>query len=162
MGLRNLAPPFPKASELREKKGNKMDLAPTLTKKNDSHETPSGTTDLHRIAAERVVREMRQRLGDSLTLDEMAEIAMMSPYHFNRVFRRLTGIPPSQFLGALRLEAAKRLLLTSERSVTEICFEVGYNSLGTFTTRFNQLVGLRQLSYASSLRSSPQPAQKIY
>ncbi len=103
---------------------------------------PSSTQISHRAAVERVIRTMRDRLDEELSLDEMAEIACMSPYHFNRTFRRLTGIPPSQFLSALRLEAAKRLLLTTERSVTDICFEVGYNSLGTFTTRFTQLVGL--------------------
>ncbi len=118
-----------------------MELATRNAQKNSS-EAPSGTTDLHRVAAARVVQAMRERLSEQLSLDEMAEIALMSPYHFNRVFRRTTGIPPSQFLSALRLEAAKRLLLTTERSVTDICFEVGYNSLGTFTTRFTQLVGL--------------------
>jgi hypothetical protein len=45
-------------------------------------------------------------------------------------------------LYALRIEAAKRLLLTTQRTVTDVCFEVGYNSLGTFTRRFTQLVGL--------------------
>jgi hypothetical protein len=51
-------------------------------------------------------------------------------------------VTPALFLSALRLEEAKRLLLTTDRSVTDICFDVGYNSLGTFTTRFTQLVGL--------------------
>jgi AraC-like DNA-binding protein len=96
----------------------------------------------HRAAVERVIVTMRERLSEELSLDEMAEIALMSPYHFLRTFRRLTGVPPSQFLSALRLETAKRLLLTTDRSVTDICYKVGYNSLGTFTTRFTQLVGL--------------------
>lgn len=96
----------------------------------------------HRQAVEKVILTMRERLSDDLSLDDLAAVACMSPYHFNRIFRQLTGIPPGQFLSALRLEAAKRLLLTSEMSVTEICFEVGYNSLGTFTSRFNLLVGL--------------------
>lgn len=96
----------------------------------------------YRQAVEKVILTMRERLSDDLSLDDLAAVACMSPYHFNRVFRQLTGIPPGQFLSALRLEAAKRLLLTTERSVTEICFEVGYNSLGTFTSRFNLLVGL--------------------
>ncbi len=100
------------------------------------------TMACHRAAVERVVLTMRERMSEELSLEEMAEIALMSPYHFLRTFRRLTGIPPSQFLSALRLETAKRLLLTTERSVTDICYEVGYKSLGTFTTRFTQLVGL--------------------
>ena len=82
------------------------------------------------------------RLDESLCLEEMAEIACISPCHFNRVFRQVTGIPPTQFLFALRLEMAKRLLVTTDLSVTDICFEVGYNSLGTFISRFHQLVGL--------------------
>jgi AraC family transcriptional regulator len=95
-----------------------------------------------RKAVERVILNMRERLDDSLSLREMGKIAYLSPFHFNRVFRQITGIPPSQFLYALRLEAAKRLLLTTHLSVTDVCYEVGYNSLGTFTTRFTQLVGL--------------------
>lgn len=109
---------------------------------------PAGST-LHqetwacyRQAVEKVILTMRERLSDDLSLDDLAAVACMSPYHFNRVFRQSTGIPPGQFLSALRLEAAKRLLLTTDKSVTEICFEVGYNSLGTFTSRFNLLVGL--------------------
>lgn len=75
-------------------------------------------------------------------MEEMAAQANVSPFHFLRTFRRFTGVTPALFLSALRLEEAKRLLLTTERSVTDICFDVGYNSLGTFTTRFTQLVGL--------------------
>ncbi len=85
---------------------------------------------------------MRAPSDSPLPLQEMAEIAGLSPFHFARVFRGLTGIPPGQFLSALRLERAKELLLTTDLSVTDICFEVGYDSLGTFTTRFTQFVGL--------------------
>jgi AraC-like DNA-binding protein len=85
---------------------------------------------------------MHERMDEALSLQDLADVAFMSPFHFNRVFRQVTGIPPSQFLYALRLETAKRLLLTSHFSVTDVCFEVGYNSLGTFTTRFTQLVGM--------------------
>ncbi|MBE9105831.1 helix-turn-helix transcriptional regulator, partial [Nostoc cf. edaphicum LEGE 07299] len=100
------------------------------------------TTLLRYQATERVILVMHKRLDETLSLQDMAEIAALSPYHFNRVFRQITGIPPSQFLYTLRLEAAKRLLLTTQLSVTDICYEVGYNSLGTFITRFTQLVGL--------------------
>ena len=102
----------------------------------------TGTFASHKQAVERVIKAMHERLDESLSLEDMADIAILSPYHFNRVFRQITGIPPSQFLYALRLQAAKRLLLTSQLRVTDVCFEVGYNSLGTFSTRFSQLVGL--------------------
>lgn len=85
---------------------------------------------------------MRERVDDTLPLHAMAEIAHLSPYLFTRAFRQFTGIPPGEFLATLRLERAKQLLLTTDLSVAEICFEVGYNSLGTFTTRFTRLVGL--------------------
>lgn len=93
-------------------------------------------------AVERVTRAMRERLEEPMSLQAMADTALLSPYHFNRVFSEVTGVSPSRFLAALRFEAAKRLLLTTEASVTEICFEVGYNSLGTFTTHFTEAVGV--------------------
>lgn len=96
---------------------------------------------LHRAAVERVIRIMRDDPGMPLSLNDMADIAALSPYHFNRVFRAVTGVPPGEFQGALRLDMAKHLLLTTPLSVTEVCFEIGYRSLGTFTTRFTQLVG---------------------
>jgi len=58
------------------------------------------------------------------------------------VFRQMTGVSPCRFLTALRLDAAKRLLSDSEMRIIDICFAVGYNSLGSFTTQFTQLVGL--------------------
>lgn len=93
-------------------------------------------------AVEQVVQWMRQNLDAEVSMEQLAERAGVSPFHFLRTFRRFTGVTPALFLSALRLEEAKRLLLTTERSVTDICFDVGYNSLGTFTTRFTQLVGL--------------------
>ncbi len=96
----------------------------------------------HRLAVERVLHTMRERICEPLSLEDMADIALLSPYHFCRVFHRIIGIPPGEFLAALRLADAQRLLLTTSLSVTDVCFELGYASLGSFTTRFTQLVGL--------------------
>lgn len=106
-----------------------------------------GTTAWHRQAVERVIFEMRAHLADSFALPEMARTACLSPFHFDRIFHQTTGIPAVQFLYALRIEAAKRLLLTTSLSVTDVCYEVGYNSLGTFTSRFTELVGLSPRSF---------------
>jgi AraC-like DNA-binding protein len=84
---------------------------------------------------------MKHRLDEDVTHRELARVAHLSPHHFNRVFRQITGIPPLYFLYALRLEAAKQLLLNTRRSITDICLDVGYNSLGTFISRFTRLVG---------------------
>lgn len=109
-------------------------------------------------AVERAVLFMRAGMTNPLALDELARAALMSPYHFNRVFRFITGIPPGQFLTALRMAEAKRLLLTTSQRVTDVCFAVGFESLGTFTTRFGQLVGvapqeLRRLADRHGARS---------
>ncbi len=104
-----------------------------------------GTVASYALAVERVIQAMRAQLAEPLSLEEMAEIACLSPFHFNRVFRSITNIPPGEFLAVQRLDAAKRLLLTTSLSVTDVCFELGYTSLGTFTTRFKQLAGMSPL-----------------
>jgi AraC family transcriptional regulator len=94
------------------------------------------------MAVDKVIDAMHERIDQPFPLDEMARIAYLSPFYFNRVFRQLTGVPPRRFHTALRIAAAKRLLLTTDLSVTEVCLEVGYQSLGTFTTHFHDLVGV--------------------
>ncbi len=100
------------------------------------------TLAAHTQAVERVIKVMHTHLHEVLTLEDLASVAYLSPSHFTRVFRRLIGIPPGEFLLALRFQAARRLLLTTPLSVTDICFEVGYTSIGSFTSRFTHLVGL--------------------
>lgn len=96
----------------------------------------------HCRAVQRVIEAFQKNLEQPLDLQNMARIALASPFHFNRMFRQIAGIPPSQFLYALRLQTAAHLLVTTDRSVLDICYEVGYNSLGTFTRRFSELMGL--------------------
>src|SRR6266571_5706588 len=100
------------------------------------------TLAIHTQAVERAIQTMHTHLHELLTLEDLASEACLSPSHFHRVFGRLIGIPPGEFLSALRFQAARRLLVTTSLSVTDICFEVGYTSTGSFTTRFTHLVGL--------------------
>lgn len=102
----------------------------------------SSTSQPHLGAVERVILVMRQHLGELLTLQDMADVACLSPYHFSRVFSCISGISPCRYLAALRLQKAKSLLLTTQMSATDVCFEVGYSSLGTFTTHFTQFIGM--------------------
>jgi AraC family transcriptional regulator len=90
---------------------------------------------------ERVIALMRSSLGEPLTVDDLAREAMFSKFHFTRMFTRATGLSPQRFLSAMRLEEAKRLLLTTAMTVTEISYRVGYHSVGTFTSRFGETVG---------------------
>jgi AraC family transcriptional regulator len=118
---------------------------------------PSTQISWHQ-AVERAVGFMREHMADQVGLEVLAQAASFSPYHFNRIFRLVTGIPPGQFLTALRMAEAKRLLLATSQRVTDVCFAVGFESLGTFTTRFGQLVGvapqeLRRLAELHGRRS---------
>ena len=122
----------------------------------------TSTLSAHSLAVERVIHAMHAHVSAPLSLDEMAEMAYLSPFHFDRVFRSITSVPPGQFLAALRLDAAKRLLLTTSLSVTDVCFELGYASLGTFTQRFKQLVGLPPLQLRQLAEElSPAPLDSL-
>lgn len=96
---------------------------------------------------ERVLTAMRQRLGEQLTLDDLAETAMFSKFYFARMFRHTTGLSPRRFLYALRLQEAKRMLVTTSLGVADISNRVGYNSVGTFTSRFTASVGVPPAVY---------------
>jgi AraC-like DNA-binding protein len=98
-------------------------------------------------AVERVIRSMRENLGDPITIDDMARTAMFSKFHFSRMFQRVTGISPGRFLSALRLQEAKRLLLAGSLTVADISNLVGYNSIGTFSSRFRMSVGVSPTTY---------------
>ncbi|MEV4467629.1 AraC family transcriptional regulator [Micromonospora echinofusca] len=98
-------------------------------------------------AVERAIDTMRSNLSEQLTVDDMARAAMFSKFHFTRIFQRVTGISPGRFLSAIRLQEAKRLLTTTRLNVTDISLRVGYNSVGTFSTRFTRSVGLPPTTY---------------
>lgn len=100
------------------------------------------TVTMRNQAIEEAIMTMQQRYMDQLTLAEIAEAAKLSPSHFDRIFHSMVGISPHVFLASIRLKEAKRLLLTTMNSITDICFDVGYTSLGTFTSRFTLMVGL--------------------
>lgn len=113
----------------------------------------NSTVRSHYESVERVISAMRDQIDQPLSLGSMAKIALASRYHFNRTFRQVTGVPPSQFLYALRLDKAKRLLLQTQRKVIDICYDVGYNSVGTFTRRFTDLMGVSPTTFRDLARS---------
>lgn len=91
---------------------------------------------------ENVVVGIRERYSESLLLADLADMAHLSPYHLARQFREETGMPPGAFLTNVRLEVARTRLLRTASSVTDICMDIGYDSLGAFTSRFTRTVGL--------------------
>ena len=120
------------------------------------------TITSHRRAVERVITSARERLCEPISLHDMSRVAYLSEFHFNRVFHQITGLPPAKFISAMRLNEAKRLLLNSNLSITDMCFEVGYNSLSTFTRRFTQRVGLgpREFRYLAE-RITPASVESL-
>jgi AraC-like DNA-binding protein len=107
---------------------------------------------------ERALTFMRQNVNEPIVLHDLADAAYLSPFHLTRLFRVATGASPGAFLAALKLADAKRLLLTTDMPVAEVCFAVGYRALGTFTSRFTRLVGVppRQLRRLPDLIAATQ------
>ena len=94
----------------------------------------------------------------SLDLDDLARTAHFSRYHFLRVFRRAFHATPHEYLTRKRVERARELLAESELTVTEICFEVGFESLGSFSSLFHKIVGWSPSIYrarAWEMRKNP-------
>ncbi len=90
---------------------------------------------------ESAIARMWESYGEPLSLSDIAKSAILSRFHFCRVFREATGVSPGRFLSAVRIYQAKRLLVSTSLSVTDISLAVGYNSLGSFTNRFTESVG---------------------
>ncbi|WP_213451346.1 helix-turn-helix domain-containing protein [Rhizomonospora bruguierae] len=110
-------------------------------------ERAADVADASERAVLRAIAVMRERMGEQLTIDDLARAAMFSKFHFTRVFQRVTGISPGRFLSALRLQRAKLLLVSTAMSVADISTHVGYNSVGTFSSRFSRSVGMSPTTY---------------
>jgi AraC-like DNA-binding protein len=109
-----------------------------------------GNTDLEDLARLRRVKDRIDREYDRpLNVEALARDAHMSPGHFSRQFRAAYGESPYSYLMTRRIERAMALLRQGELSVTEVCFAVGCSSLGTFSTRFSELVGMSPSAYRS-------------
>lgn len=88
--------------------------------------------------------------ADPLTVADLARAAGLSPAHFSRQFRRTFGEPPHVYLLTRRLERAASLLRQTDRSVADICFMVGLQSLGSFTTSFTRTYGMSPTAYRAT------------
>lgn len=103
---------------------------------------------LHDLALLRRVRDRIDReYALPLDVEALARGVNMSAGHFSREFRRAYGESPYSYLMTRRIERAMALLRRGDLSVTEVCFAVGCSSLGTFSTRFTELVGVSPSTY---------------
>ncbi len=109
---------------------------------------PAAAQDLRELALLRRVRDRIDReYAKPLDVEALARGAHMSAGHFSRRFRLAYGESPYSYLMTRRVERAMALLLRGDLSVTEVCFAVGCSSLGTFSSRFTELVGVPPSSY---------------
>jgi AraC-like DNA-binding protein len=108
------------------------------------------------------------RYFEPLDVDDLARAAGLSRAHFSREFRRAFGEPPHAYLLTRRLERAAALLRTTDHSVAEICFSVGLQSVGSFTTSFTRTFGKSPTVYraefppASQLALIPTCVLRVY
>ena len=92
---------------------------------------------------------------EPISLTRIAEAAELSPHHLLRLFKRIYGETPHQLVTKRRLEHAKFLLTNTDRSVTDICFDIGFQSLGSFSTLFKTHLGVSPAHYrATSLKAA--------
>jgi AraC-like DNA-binding protein len=109
---------------------------------------PAAAQQLRDLAVLRRVRDRIDRdYAQPLDVEALARGAHLSAGHLSRQFRLAYGEPPYAYLMTRRIERAMALLVGGDRSVTEVCFAVGCSSLGTFSRRFTELVGVAPSLY---------------
>jgi AraC-like DNA-binding protein len=125
-------------------------------------DTNGGPADDQRLRDLVRLRRVRDRIdreyAQPLDVTALARGAHMSAGHLSRQFKLVYGESPYSYLMTRRIERAKALLRRGDLSVTEVCFEVGCSSLGTFSTRFTELVGMPPSTYR---RQSAEEARGI-
>jgi len=129
--------------------------------------TPADEQRLRDLALLRRVRDRIDReYAQPLNVEALARDAHMSSGHLSRRFRAAYGESPYSYLMTRRIERAMALLRRGDMSVTDICFAVGCQSLGTFSTRFTELVGIppsvfRQQPDTGTMGMPPCVAKKV-
>jgi AraC-like DNA-binding protein len=102
-------------------------------------------------------RDLLRELRDpSPSIAELAREVQISPFHFIRQFEAVFGVTPHQFRIRTRVEEAKRLLALGNHSVTDVCMEVGFSSLGSFSVLFTRTVGQAPSAYRRRVRAMVQ------
>ena len=113
---------------------------------------PGGVLSKPRLRA--VIDHIHERLDAELSLDHLAAVAHMSPYHFARLFKNSTGLPPHQYVIARRVERAKELLRGRDPlPLAEVAAETGFSSQSHFTRHFKRIVGVTPQRFRTSART---------
>jgi AraC family transcriptional regulator len=99
----------------------------------------------------RAVEMMHAHMDRDLPLEELAGAAYLSPFHFARLFKKLTGASPHAYLAALRVERARQLLAETDLSISELSARVGYSSPSHFSKSFRQATGLTPRAFRAAI-----------
>lgn len=136
--------------ESRRRNRLALDLGRTV------YDVTTTTTEIDEIIA-----YIHQHIYDPLPLARLASHVSYSPYHFTRLFKERMGISPMYYVSSLRLQKAKDLLLQTNLSVRDISLEIGQQSLGTFTTRFTERVGMTPAQFRSTAHDASKHLQML-
>jgi AraC-like DNA-binding protein len=99
-------------------------------------------------------RDMLSEVNEEpLSIEDVAREVAISPFHFIRQFEAVFGTTPHQFRMRSRLDRAKQLLAAGQHSVTDVCMEVGFSSLGSFSELFTRRVGATPSAYRRRMRA---------
>ncbi len=113
--------------------------------------------DPERLRTLTLLRRVRDRIdreyAQPLDVEALAREVHVSSGHLSREFKKAYGEPPYAYLMTRRIERAMALLRRGDLSVTDVCFAVGCSSLGTFSTRFTELVGMSPSAYRDEVRA---------
>jgi AraC family transcriptional regulator len=113
--------------------------------------TPTGG-ELPAHKLRRVAQYIQENLRRDLPIAELSAVVHMSPYHFARLFKRSTGVPPHRFLLQHRVAEACALLVARSVPVAEIARDVGFRTPSHFTTTFRRLTGMTPSAYRARAR----------
>jgi AraC family transcriptional regulator len=113
---------------------------------------------LPRCRLRRVTEYIQQNLDKNLTLAELAAVVCMSPYHFARLFKDSTGVPPHRFVVRQRIARARGALATPELSIAQISRIVGFRTPSHFTTVFRRVLGITPGTYRTVALREDRPA----
>lgn len=103
---------------------------------------------------ERVIEFMRANLENDISLEAIANVACLSPFHFSRVFCKMTGMAPHQYLASLRMAHARELLASSQLPLVDIAAAIQFSSQANFSRAFRRAVGTTPLDYRIRARGS--------
>jgi AraC family transcriptional regulator len=94
---------------------------------------------------------VRERLAEEISVETLAELAELSPFHFSRVFKETTGMTPMQFVIRERITRAQQLIRETSRSLIEIGLDIGYTSPSHFTKVFRRVTGVSPKQFRGDL-----------